>query len=465
MADDTCPCPDHHDDRCSFPGTLFAHETPGDPLCAAGLERNARDLRVAVLACPSGPADVEDHLARIAPRLGITHAAGLDYCDIGLMLDRLTDLGDLLEQRPFLPLSHVRMIARAVIPLDDEHLEAFTDRLLRYLAPKRHGQALVGYRSLASELSRIIGDLQPMARPPDPDDEPVPDPATGADFDIDDRSPRYTLWHIGMRADLAREALAIVDAIAAAHHCSRNDALLHALRGTAAGVKVTFNLYRDVAGGPAWMSGPGWLDAVATDEWVARITGLRIASHGDTEGYAPTEAMVAFLEGRDGVCRFPGCNSPAHRGDKDHVAAFDANDPANGGPTDTKNMHCLCRRHHNVKTSKLWDIELHPDGDEVWTSADGEHRFSTVPQGPLAGFGRQTFDARVTRLTGARAEHNRRRMAAEEAANARTEKAREEAVDLWPKLYGPDADGTDPETGLPIKDKEKQAKYPEVPPF
>lgn len=474
MSEHFHPSPDHNDDDPPagdrddgfvFPGTRFAHENPDDPLCIAGLERNARDLQVAVLACPDSERDVEDHLARIAPRLGLTRGAGLDYCDIGLMLDRLTDLGDLLDRRPFLPLSHLRLIARAVLPLADAHLDAFTTRILRFLAPRRPNQALVGCRTLTSELSRIIGDLQPLARPPAPDDEPVPDPADTADFGIDDRATTYTFWHIGMRADKAREALAIIDAIADAHKCNRNDALLHALRGTADPVKVTVNIYRDVAGGPAWMSGPGWLDAVATEEWVSRITGLRIASNGGTEGYTPTDAMVAFLEGRDGVCRFPGCNSPAHRDDKDHVANFNHDDPRAGGPTATPNMHCLCRTHHNTKTAKLWDVELHPDGDEVWTSADGSHRYSTVPQGPLVGFGRQTFDARTTRLTAARAEHNAARIAAEEAAKATTRQAREAAEAMWPKLYGPEADGTDPETGRPMKMKDKRKKYPDVPPF
>ena len=36
---------------------------------------------------------------------------------------------------------------------------------------------------------------------------------------------------------------------------------------------------------------------------------------------------------------------------------------------------------------------------------------------------------------------------------------------MWPKLYGLDADGTDPETGRPITEEEKRKKYPDVPPF
>ena len=171
--------------------------------------------------------------------------------------------------------------------------------------------------------------------------------------------------------------------------------------------------------------------------------------------------MDAFVEGRDGVCRFPGCDKPAHRDDKDHVQNYDHDDPDAGGPTATGNLHCLCRRHHNLKTAKLWDVEAHPDGTEVWTSADGEHRYVTVPQGPLAGFGRQTFDARATRLTGARAEHNARRIAEEAEAKRVTEEAQDAAMKKWEDLYGPNASG--PESELPLKQKMK--KYPDVPPF
>lgn len=472
MAVDGCAGPEHRNDddppdgqddgrRFEFPDTRYAHEDAADPLCAAGLERNARDLRVAELTCPDSVADVEDHLARVAPRLGVTYGVGLDYCDVGLMLDRLPTLAEVLEERPFLPWSHLKMIAQAVIPLSDDHVEEFCDRLLRYLAPKRNGQTLVGHRSMASALCRIIGDIQPLARPDDPEGEPAPKPAEDPNFNVDERSATHSTMRVTLRADQGREVLAILDAVGAAHGCGRREALLHALRGTAKEVKVVFNVYRDVAGGPAWMSGPGWLDAVATDEWVKRLTHLRLSSNGKTDGYVPTDAMDAFVEGRDGVCRFPGCDKPAHRDDKDHVQNYDHDDPDAGGPTVTGNLHCLCRRHHNLKTAKLWDVEAHPDGTEVWTSADGEHRYVTVPQGPLAGFGRQTFDARATRLTGARAEHNARRIAEEAEAKRVTEEAQDAAMKKWEDLYGPNASG--PESELPLKQKMK--KYPDVPPF
>ncbi|WP_295628249.1 HNH endonuclease signature motif containing protein [uncultured Corynebacterium sp.] len=455
-------------DPFEFPDTRYAHENRDDPLCAMGLDRNRRDLQIAELTCPDDLADVEHHLAGLAPRLGITYGAALDYCDVGIALERLPALAELLEDRPFLPWSHLKLIARAVCCLSDEHLGAFCDDLLRYLAPKKSNQVLVGFKSLHKQLAHIIELLQPEVRPKDlpDDDEPSP-PAEDPSFSVDERSATHTRFTVSMRADQGREFIDSLDAIARAHDVARTEALMLLLRSTSK-VEVVFNLYREFDGDRAWMSGPGWLSGIATEEWTKRITHVRLASNGSTEGYVPTEAMRAFIEGRDGVCRFPGCSHPAHKDDGDHVCTYNKENPAAGGPTITGNVHCLCRRHHNLKTSKLWDVDAHPDGTEVWTSRDGAHEFVTVPEGPLAGFGRQTFDARLTRKTAVLKEHNRLRMEAEEEARRITREAlaareaeMDAAYEMREDLFGPD--GTHPDAGLSYE--EKRDKYPDVPPF
>lgn len=451
-----------------FPDLRYAHEDADDALCLAGLERNARDLIIADAACPESLADVEHHLATLHPRLGVTRGEGFAYCDLGIALERLPRLADLLEERPFLPMSHMKAIAQAAHCLADEHLDVFCDRLLRYLAPKRPRQALVGWLSLSRQLCHIIEVLQPEVRPKDPpDDSEPPEPEDDPAFHVDDRSTTHVSFKATLRADQGREFLGGLDAIARAHRCSRADALMHLLT-TKTRVQVVFNVYRSFEGGRAWMSGPGWLSAVATEEWTKRATHVRLSSNGGTDGYVPTEAMEAFIEGRDGVCRFPGCCRPAHEGDGDHIMNYDEDDPAAGGPTSTPNLHKLCRRHHNLKTSKLWDVSSFPDGTEVWTSRDGAHTFTTMPEGPLAGFGRQTFDARLTRKTAVLAEHNARREAAEEEARRITEEAlakrhaeQEAAMDMYEELYGPNA--THPDAKLSREEKLK--KYPDVPPF
>lgn len=81
--------------------------------------------------------------------------------------------------------------------------------------------------------------------------------------------------------------------------------------------------------------------------------------------------------------------------------------PWKGGPTATANLHCLCSKHHNVKTTGARDVTLHPDGTETWTSLGDGHTVMTAPNGPL---GRETFRHRAVRRTTALAEYNRRKM-------------------------------------------------------
>ncbi|MFD8879327.1 hypothetical protein [Corynebacterium xerosis] len=95
---------------------------------------------------------------------------------------------------------------------------------------------------MASALCRIIGEIQPLARPDDPEDEPAPHPSEDPNFNVDERSATHTTMRVTMCADQGREALEILDAVASAHGCGRREALMHALRGTAKEVKVVFNV-------------------------------------------------------------------------------------------------------------------------------------------------------------------------------------------------------------------------------
>jgi Domain of unknown function (DUF222) len=84
--------------------------------------------------------------------------------------------------------------------------------------------------------------------------------------------------------------------------------------------------------------------------------------------YRPSAPLRRFIQARDKTCQFPGCQRPARYTDIDHRVEYD---PATGGLTTVTNLQCLCRMHHNLKTRKLWHVDLHPDGSETWTSALG----------------------------------------------------------------------------------------------
>jgi HNH endonuclease len=104
---------------------------------------------------------------------------------------------------------------------------------------------------------------------------------------------------------------------------------------------------------------------------------LRAALHdGDTGAlvtlgartYRPGQAEARFVRRRDGCCRFPGCATPAHRSDIDHVTTF-----ATGGPTDRTNLITLCRRHHRLKHHGGWTLTMTPTGVATWTNGIGQH--------------------------------------------------------------------------------------------
>lgn len=232
----------------------YAHEFDDDPMAAAGLARNAHELAVATLAAPDPGDDVEDHVARIHPRLGLSRSVGLSYCDIGTMLRMLPHLARILGERPFLPFHHLRTIANAVLPVHPDALRPVERELVFYLSPKRNRQALPGIRALANHLRRSIEAHDPDMRPVDPE-EPSPRPKV-EHLGINSDDPERTLIEGALAPDEGREFTLIIDAIARRHDCTRREALMHAVRGTAE-VKVAINIYRDVAGGPAWMSGVG----------------------------------------------------------------------------------------------------------------------------------------------------------------------------------------------------------------
>jgi hypothetical protein len=84
--------------------------------------------------------------------------------------------------------------------------------------------------------------------------------------------------------------------------------------------------------------------------------------------------MRRWIDVRDRTCLFPGCRRRAVYCDADHAEEW-----AQGGETDCDNCGLLCRKHHNYKTRKAWDVTRTPDDDSVrWTSPYG-HEFAVEP--------------------------------------------------------------------------------------
>ena len=85
----------------------------------------------------------------------------------------------------------------------------------------------------------------------------------------------------------------------------------------------------------------------------------------------PNTRLKEQVRLRDGTCRFPGCSVKASNCDLDHAVAFP------DGPTSYDNLHALCRRHHTIKHTRGWQVEVLPHGRLEWTTPTGRVQVTT----------------------------------------------------------------------------------------
>ena len=81
-----------------------------------------------------------------------------------------------------------------------------------------------------------------------------------------------------------------------------------------------------------------------------------------TDAYRPTDRIVRFVAARDRTCVFPGCHRTIT--DTDHRIPWPL------GPTDARQLQCLCRHHHRAKQA-VFTVTLTPDDDYRWTTRGG----------------------------------------------------------------------------------------------
>lgn len=126
--------------------------------------------------------------------------------------------------------------------------------------------------------------------------------------------------------------------------------------------------------------GAGWIpadvvDAIrrSDDHELARVLldadeGHVVASGQPQPGYVPRPGLRRLVQTRDGTCRMWGCTRPAVQCDLDHAQAWPL------GPTSSRNLGSLCRRHHRLKQHPRWGYELDAEGRATWTAPGGTSR-------------------------------------------------------------------------------------------
>lgn len=409
-------------------------EDPNDPVSLAARSINSMHVFLAYLTQPQWSEHIDDHTSRISARTGMTAWKAEQFALVGLVLPRFPQLNRIASDG-LLHFQLVHRICELLMPVNTAKDEIIDHALVRLLQPTVRHQAMRTMKWIDDTLSQLINFVDPLAVPvpdepagtdtqaeedflsdlvnSDPsllddeegsDDAQLQDPEV-RDFHYDNRDPNHTTFTLTVDSLTGVELLKSIKNAAARNGITQGEAFLGLLRGSV-NAEITLNLYKNTFGLPLEeVFGEGhWLTAAASDRWLERVTHLAGAGTSSNNGYTPSAQTVAMVAGRDGHCRFPGCTVPAHRCQIDHVHRYDHDNPAAGGPTSTENLHLLCVKHHRLKTAGSWDVTLHPDATETWTSHGDGHSIITTAEGPL---GRETFQHKAVRRTKVIHDYNR----------------------------------------------------------
>ncbi|GEC87665.1 HNH endonuclease signature motif containing protein [Corynebacterium variabile] len=171
--------------------------------------------------------------------------------------------------------------------------------------------------------------------------------------------------------------------------------LLDQLGDTPDTMRTVVNLYRTTVDGKTGVGGAfipkvGYLSDVTAEmlesvaDLVRCLQDWETVLGNESEAYRFPTMQRAAMEGRDGHCRFPGCDIPADRCEHDHIVNSWHTSPDSDGPTSVANGMCLCRLHHALKTAGLWSAETVDDGVTViWAGPAGVIAV-TEADGPLS---------------------------------------------------------------------------------
>lgn len=171
--------------------------------------------------------------------------------------------------------------------------------------------------------------------------------------------------------------------------------LLDQLGDTPDAMRTVVNLYRTTVDGKTGVGGAfipkvGYISDVTAEmlesvaDLVRCLPDWETVLGDESEAYRFPTMQRAAMEGRDGHCRFPGCDIPADRCEHDHIVNSWHTSPDSDGPTSVANGMCLCRLHHALKTAGLWSAETVDAGVTViWTGPAGVIAV-TEADGPLS---------------------------------------------------------------------------------
>ena len=332
-------------------------------------------------ATPASENDWDEYAASLRAKLGVGKKLIGDNLLVMETLEVLPGFRELVVELGHVDLYTLRQIITTTTCdtfWDFEQVPGLVDELLGDLyCPTRPNQSLPSIRTVKKRITELLRNVTPEEGQ-EVETETGP-PGHWVEENANGTCTVSSTWDAWTTAKI--EALI--------HKCATENnisfAAAHALlilEDTQ--LSLILNMYQasDVADAPVWMSPFGDFNSVDSARAAAEATHVRDLSGAQdesTDSYRPTSRIKAYVEGRDGTCRFPGCTRPAMYTDKDHRV-----DHADGGPTSPHNLISLCRHHHNKKTDGSIGYLLDGySGAVYWLYKDGTWEVDE-PTGPLS---------------------------------------------------------------------------------
>lgn len=355
------------------PHAFYAFDTD-EPAQALGKELRQKDYELWSALVPA--ADEDYHLAvaelqRVTAKPEKTVESAISAFT---RIQQLPFLKTLQETTHWLDFPRLVAIDEALMRTTNEHVVAEIDEMLALsLIPRHQHQNF----PTAAQIRRRINDWMRTLAPELDLDKPEP---KKTEMWVDHTHDGRTRIDIESDTTVGARIEGIIKKHMKAHHLTPGEALEDLLsRNTS--TKVVLNLYqaKDVPNAPVYLFGVGWLASAALEEFVIdAVRNVDDEGKKETTAYQTPPGIRAFVAGRDGCCRFPGCGRRADQAQMDHVTEYDET-----GHTRACDLISLCQHHHNMKTDRRIRPILLANGDVVWLFENGTWQI-TEAEGPLA---------------------------------------------------------------------------------
>lgn len=421
---------------------FYTVNDPDRPLAVMGTQLTCQTYKFWDSIQRDDDEDSDLSLAAIAADLGVTESWADGNLEALVTLRKLPLLRALQESLFHLDFYRLRAIDRELAIAAEQMYPEIEDLLTEYLTPTRAHQELPSAYEIGKKIKDILNELDEEISTKKKSTQDNPEASTRIHADgTGELSAKYS-------AEIIAEVGQLIRKQADTRGVSQAQALLDLIRSSNE-VKVILNVYspEGIPNAPVFVPGVGWLDQQASECLRRRAAVVRnVNKYREDAGrsYVASPGLRAFLIGRDGTCRYPGCKVPATRCQVDHCVDYE-----DGGPTAAANCAMWCQHHHNMKTDGVFTYALDPETAEVTITFLNGTVVSTMPAGPISPAG-----AHWVQQVGKRRERRRNRAREDAKRQKRREEAAENPARDRPKPRsdpggGRDRAGPEPAPGSP----------------